>query len=105
MADAWHDIFSHTFESVDANTFTWEIQKFTDPDPGLTATLTPAGRSFIKTHWAVPGDDEFAGMMPSETTLTFYDTSGEAVMTEIVANLQADAENLRLVIKDGTVVK
>ena len=80
--------YYHEFSSVEGTTYWWEIREraFDNTNPSTPPTELVANTTgHCVTRWVSDGDDEFSPVMGSETTITFFDDSGDSVLTDLFA--------------------
>jgi hypothetical protein len=90
--------YRYSFVGDEGTSYIAEIHE--DGFSGSVATVDIVGRGSINTRWATEGDDEFAPMMTSETSLALYDT-GEALASDLIDALDTVDNKYLMVIRQS----
>jgi len=94
--------YRYSFVGDEGTSYIAEIHE--DGFSGSVATVDIVGRGSINTRWATEGDDEFAPMMTSETSLALYDT-GEALASDLIDALDTVDNKYLMVIRQSGSLK
>ena len=78
--------YYHEYTGEDGSTYQWQIRErgWDNTAPGQgPVELVASGITHAKTRWVMEGDDEYGPIMGSETTVSFFDTSGDDVLGDM----------------------
>ena len=94
--------YRYSFVGDEGTSYIAEIHE--DGFSGSVTTVDIVGRGSINTRWTTEGDDEFAPMMASETSLSLYDT-GEALASDLIDALDTVDNKYMMVIRQSSNLK
>ena len=78
----------------------------TDGPSSLPNPMTGVGRANVSTSYAREGENEFAALAPSETTLSVYDDfASDSIATDLLNDIQTVSDKYAIVIRDGNTLR